>query len=227
LVLSETSAAQKIAIDSDTLTVKPGSSILLAQTNGHWQVADPAADTGLRKKHNLQGPINDAFLDSFMCITPVVQGAVPLIQKRNADEIARFERLIAKEYRGAVRMKNGDSMTAEDIVANNLILFGDKGSNPVIRQIADKLPIKWEGANIVVGGKTYSATDHVLAMIYPNPLNPNRYIVLNTGLVAPGSGVATGYGDYAILKVSQGENGSIGTEVVDGGNFDENWNLPK
>lgn len=43
--------------------------------------------------------------------------------------------------------------------------------------------------------------EHIPVLIYPNPLNPNRYIVINSGMTAQERGEMSSIGDYAILKV--------------------------
>ena len=107
------------------------------------------------------------------------------------------------------------------------MLFGDPGSNKVLAKIADKLPIKWTKDSIIVGDRTYSAADHVPVLIYPNPLNPKRYVVLNTGLIAGGGGGSvTGYGDFAVLEVTKQADGKIADKVAQDGLFDEAWKLP-
>ena len=63
-------------------------------------------------------------------------------------------------------------------------------------------------------------------LIYPNPLNPQHYVVINAGLSAQGFRGPAGYGDYAVLKVSPGQDGKVATEVADEGVFDETWQLP-
>src|SRR5262249_33646359 len=110
-----------------------------------------------------------------------------------------------------------------DIASNNLVLFGDPGSNKLIARVLPKLPIRWNKDSIVVGDKTYSAAGHTLAMIYPNPLNPKRYVVLNSGHTAEDRDYKGDYllprlGDYAVLKTSTGE-------IVDSALFDEFWKL--
>src|SRR5437879_10436338 len=52
------------------------------------------------------------------------------------------------------------------IAGSNLILWGDPQSNKVLAKIADKLPIKWDDSK-----------PHVPVLIYPNPLNPKKYVV--------------------------------------------------
>ena len=48
-------------------------------------------------------------------------------------------------------------MNDADIAASNLVLWGDPESNAVLKRIADKLPIKWEGDKVVVGPKSFPA----------------------------------------------------------------------
>ena len=78
-------------------------------------------------------------------------------------------------------MKKDIEVSDADIAANNLVLWGDPTSNAVLARIADKLPIGWNAEKITVGKNSYPADGHALIAIYPNPLNPARYVVLNSG----------------------------------------------
>ena len=225
LLLTETAAAQKISIDGDTLSVKPAASLLLVRNGGHWQTAKAGADTGLRKQHNLQGPIYDGFFESFLCVAPTGRPNNPVADERGKQELDRFKMMFARDYCGEARTKDDTAITADDIAGNNLILFGDPASNKILGQIAGKLPVKWTKDSIIVGGKTYSSADHVPVLIYPNPLNPKHYVVINTGLPPQGRGVTGGYGDYAVLKVTKQAGGQLSTETADEGVFDESWKL--
>ena len=224
LLLTDTAAAKTVAIDGDKLNVKPAASLLFVRSGDHWQTANPAASAGLRKEHKLQGPVNDAFMESFLCVTPTGTPFHAIANERAKQEQERFAKMFTREFLGEARAKNDTAITDADIANNHLVLFGDPGSNQLIAKIAAKLPIKWTKASIVVGDKTYSAAEHVPVLIYPNPLNPKRYVVINTGLVA--SRGANAYGDYAILKVSQQADGSVSAVTADEGVFDEAWRLP-
>ena len=82
--------------------------------------------------------------------------------------------------RGAV--KADDAVTDADIADHNLVLWGDPSSNKVLAKIADKLPIRWDGDKVTSWARIpIPAADHVPVLIYPNPLNPKRYVVLNSG----------------------------------------------
>ena len=94
--------------------------------------------------------------------------------RSNAPETVRTE--WAKWMRGDL-----PSTTVAE-TGKNLVLFGDPESNPIIRRINAKLPIRWSGENIVAGEQRFPAREHTLALIYPNPLDPDHYVVLNSGL---------------------------------------------
>src|SRR5205085_9315426 len=61
------------------------------------------------------------------------------------------------------------------------VLWGDTGSNQVLARIAGRLPIRWDPQAVHAGAQSYPADHHVPVLIYPNPLNPHRYVVLNSG----------------------------------------------
>jgi hypothetical protein len=95
--------------------------------------------------------------------------------------------------------------------------------------VKDKLPVKWTEQSVSLSGQTFSAKEYFPALIYPNPLNPKKYVVLNTGLTIEDRGYNGDYGtplwgDYAIVKVRPGE---AVPEMVTAGLFNESWQLSK
>jgi len=77
------------------------------------------------------------------------------------------------------------------IQSANLILWGDPSSNAIIARVLEQLPIRWTADQVTVGARTFSAADHAAILIYPNPLNPSRYVVLNSSFT---------FRDYAYLN---------------------------
>ena len=127
--------------------------------------------------------------------------------------------------RGDIRVKDDRSLTAADIANYNLVLFGDPGSNSVIAKIIDRLPIQWTKSDITAGSQKFPTADHALVLIYPNPLNPQKYVVLNTGQTFSANRITSGteavffprLGDWAVL--------TTGGQVKTAGFFDEAWKL--
>lgn len=187
--------------------------------NGKWSVAG-AAD-GLRKRHGLQGPIDDAFVDSFLCVRPTGQGT-----RATAYGLAtldQFRKDFAKWLRGEPRVKDDRDVTAADIAGNNLILFGDPWSNSMIAKIVAKLPVKWTKTEITMAGRTVDASSYAPVMVYPNPLNQSRYIVINSGHTfsesdwsGTNANLYPHLGDYALIGIADGA-------VAQSGFFDERW----
>ena len=97
-----------------------------------------------RKRHGLQGPIDDAFMDSFLMVRPTGK---PLNDKVGSWADAEMEHAIdhwRQQFRGEARVKDDTAVTDADIAAHNLVLWGDPASNKVLAKIADKLPIRWD-----------------------------------------------------------------------------------
>jgi hypothetical protein len=137
-----------------------------------------------------------------------------------------------RQFRGEPRLKDDLVITDADIAENNLILWGDPSSNRLLAKIVRKLPIRWTAQGIEVGDKTFDAATHVPVLIYPNPLNPARYVVLNSGFTFPQFGAASNsqqtpkLPDWAVLDLSVPIAERVaGKGVVAANFFNERWAL--
>ncbi len=186
----------------------------------------------LSKKHNLQGPIDDAFMDSFLFVKPTGKPMNPQVGKWVDTELKEAVFHWHRFFRGQAPTKDDNAVTDDDIKNSNLVLWGDPSCNKLLAKIADKLPIKWTEKGIVVGGKTYDTTKHVPVLIYPNPLNPSRYVVINSGFTFPQVAASSNslqtpkLPDWAILDMSVPLMDRVGGKgVVDANFFGEKWEL--
>jgi hypothetical protein len=183
------------------------------------------------KRHALQGPIDDAFLDAFLIVRPT---GAPLNDKVGKWAAAECEHAIVhwqKQFRGEAQVKSADAVTEADIANHNLILFGDPSSNPLIAKIADRLPIRWGTESITAGNQTFGADKHVVAMIFPNPLNSGRYVVLNSGFTfrewdyLNNARQTPKLPDWALIDTNAPITPRAPGKVVTAGFFDEQWRL--
>ncbi|MSV32375.1 MAG: hypothetical protein EXQ57_07635 [Bryobacterales bacterium] len=226
LRLRETERATAVTIDGQSLTVTGAAELVLAKAGGKWQVARGEEPAGLRKRHGLQGPIDDAFLEPFLIVKPTgVPWNVAAHQQAMAI-LSRFDRQYQLAYRGHLRVKEDKDVMAADFEKYHVVLFGDPGSNRWIERVAGKLPFTWGQETLTMGGQRFAAAEVLPAMIYPNPLNPKRYVVLNSGLTAlwedwAGDFPTPQYGDFAILRVGTKED----PDVALAGVFDEGWKV--
>jgi len=133
------------------------------------------------KRHGLQGPIDDAFAQPFLLVQGTGEAWNKPVQDFSTGELKRVSAEWDAWFRGQPRVVADGQLSESDLASRNLILFGDPGSNAVIAKIIGKLPLKWTKDSITIGGKSYSAGDHVPVLIFPNPLNPSKYVVLNSG----------------------------------------------
>ncbi len=66
----------------------------------------------------------------------------------------------------------------EDLAEQNLFIYGGPTINRLAERIAADLPIQFEQERFFVGDKTYDEATHCVTLLHPNPLNPEKYIVL-------------------------------------------------
>lgn len=201
------------------------------KVNGNWSAIDSMDDGTLHKRHNLQGPIDDAFMDSFIMVKPTGK---PLNEKTQAwvtGEMAHAVSQWRSVFRGEARIKDDTSIDDNDIASSNLVLWGDPFSNAVLKRIADKLPIKWTGQEIRLADKTFPAASNVAVMIYPNPLNPKRYVVLNSGHTFREADLVNNdrqnskLPDWAIIDTTIPASAQAPGGISDAGFFGEQWEL--
>ena len=220
--------------DFEWLAQRSSDGSLLAHfrmVGGKWQVMASAESPGLAKVHGLQGPIDDAFMSRFLMVEPTGKPWSAEIGTWAGTEMKHACTQWRKQFRGTAPLKSDTDITDDDIKNNNLILWGDPGSNAVLAKIADKLPIKWTSSGIVVGDKTYDGATHVPLMIYPNPLNPAKYVVINSGFTfreydyLSNARQVPRLPDYAVIDTSTPPNSRLPGKVVRAGFFGEKWEL--
>lgn len=227
----------KVFIDGDEITA-PGVLANLSwtahfvKTGGKWIPIAQINRNAITKVHGLQGPIDDAFLDSFLMVAPTGK---PIAPQSATDWIAAemqdagYQWMM--QFRGRPRVKPDNRVTDDDIRNHNLILWGDPGSNAIFKRIADKLPLQWNAQRVAIGGGKYDAGKHVPVLIYPNPLNPKRYVVINSGYTFARNGAASNstqvpkLPDWAVIDITVPGAKRIPAGIVDCDFFGEGWQV--
>jgi dienelactone hydrolase len=204
------------------------------KTDGRWALAgapSPGTLAPLRKKHGLQGPIDDAFLDAFIFVTP---SGKPLHEPVGAWAAAEARRAVEhwrKQFRGEARVKADAAITDADIAGHNLVLWGDPASNQVLARIAGKLPLSWDAERVTAGARTFPAATHAAILIYPNPLNPERYVVLNSGFTfreydyLNNARQVPRLPDWAVVDITEPPSPTAPGKIAAAGFFGEGWEL--
>jgi predicted esterase len=234
-----------VLIDGEKVTARPwgqrmaAHAVYLERKGGHWKsvlperlIADRARQP--QKGPGLQGPIDDAFTEPFLCVRGTGKPWHEATDKYSDADLRRFRAEWAKYFRGELPVKDDSDVTSEDLSTRHLVLFGDPSSNSLIGQVIDALPLQWTKEAITFAGKKYPAASHVPALIYPSPLNPTRYLVLNSGhtfhaadFEGTNALLYPRLGDYAVLRLAGTERDPLAVEVATAGLFDEYWQIPK
>jgi hypothetical protein len=189
----------------------------------------PLPATGLQKRHGLQGPIDDAFMDSFVFVKPTGK---PMNEAVGEWADAEFNHAVThwrQQMRGDARVKSDSEITDLDIAAHNLILWGDPQSNSLMAKVLPLLPITWRADGLVVKDSKYDSGTRIPVLIYPNPLNRNRYVVLNSSFTyreydyLNNARQTPKLPDWAVIDIQTPVNSRYPGKVESAGFFDEAW----
>lgn len=225
----------QVTVDGDKISLAKGTGqgqiIRLARQQDHWQVVNQFPQ--LRKTPKLSGPIDDAFIDPFLVVLPSGQAAHPEVAKWVRCEMSNFESRWRGLMRGQLRTKLDTEVTDDDIKNFNLILWGDRSSNRLLDRMitsrADALPITWSPTELKCAGKNYDPKSHVAQLIYPNPLNPKHYVVLNSGLTFRPAHDSTNslqnphLPDWAVVGIDQAPTDKLPGRIAATGFFNDAW----
>ncbi len=235
----------RVQIDGQVVPARPypdaagGPGVYLERRDGRWADVLPErllTDRQRRpqKTSGRQGPIDDAFTDAFLCVRGTGKPWHEATQKYAQTALEQFRAEWNKYLRGELPVKDDTEVTPQDVATKHLILFGDPASNALIGQCLGGLPLTWSKESVVVAGQTFAAAEHVPVLIYPSPLNNERYVVLNSGYTF-GAAEFKGtnallyprLGDFAVLRPAADNKGTPAAEVKGAGLFDEFWQFPK
>lgn len=119
-----------------------------------------------------------------------------------------------------------------DLSKYSLLLVGGPDANRVTRKLADRLPLRISVDRITIDSKDFAVKDAAVQMIYPNPLNPERYVWIAAGTSTDGLYFCDlnirriDDWDYVIMDghipAYKQKASSLQTRVVSG-MFDHNW----
>ena len=226
-------AARPFMIDGDTIRAEAGqgtaSVSAFRKEAGKWRNAGLPTAGELSKNPRLCGPIDHAFMSSFVFVRPTgpaFHDTTAAWARAELDHATAFWR---KVFRGDAPVKDDTALTDDDIKNSNLILWGDPSSNAVLRKILGQLPLEWTQARFKFRGQEFLSATHMPVLIFPNPLNPQKYVVLNSSVtfrelaLLNNSDQTPKLPDWAIIDLRTPPGPQWPGLVVDAGFFDEQW----
>ncbi len=228
----------KIVVDGDTAYDGPraplGTRIHLCHDGGHWHTGYPDDPEGvLVKKPGLAGPITDAYYGPMVHVygtkNPAHTAALRHAAERGADGwpvwLWNFRQQVVADTAVTPKMMRQD----------HLVLYGTEGDNALLARMRDQLPIRVDGDSVVVGAHRYTGPDVGVRFIYPNPLSPSRYVVVQEGVttdsVEAGNSLPDFLPDYLVYDHTTTRHRArllTGPEApLALGYFDAQWQLPE
>ena len=194
--------------------------IIFKEENDSWTQASSRKASNLlslSKRKGLCGPYDDVFSSSFIIVygTKGPEAAVKA-NKEAAEELLKQQN---GRCQGDYIILPDSEVMKEQIAEYNLVLVGDPDSNTLTAKINDMLPLKVKNGAFIFGGRELKGESMSARFIYPNPLNPEKYVAVNYGSLPKPEGKqrAPRLPDYLIIS---------GTENING-YFSNNWDSPR
>ncbi|MBL8238095.1 MAG: prolyl oligopeptidase family serine peptidase, partial [Bryobacterales bacterium] len=131
----ELDGVSDVTIDGQALKGKA----FIKQMN-RWEVR--TLKPAVRKRAGLQGPIDDAFMERFLCVS----------DGPNAG-LETFTANFAKYFRGNVRVKASKDVSKADMNESHLVLWGTPETNTLMAKVVKSLPVRWTAAEISIQGQ--------------------------------------------------------------------------
>lgn len=213
----------------DSITLhKKGRQFQLKKSEKQKFLQRPLGAKNISKSPAFFGPIKKAYFSPFILVYGT-QG------DSDSTEInLHHARVEAQNWwlrgNGYVEIIPDIELNSEIIHRYNLILFGSPKTNAVTAKIMKDLPISIKNDRLIIDGQEIEKDDVAFQMIYPNPLNPEKYIVIKGGtspkaeelsglfnVIYSGSGLP----DFIIYDETVKEKGWAA--IIAAGFFDVNW----
>lgn len=223
----------KVIIDGHTAydgaRASLGHVIHLVRGEGGWRTGFPEDGDGLVKRPGLSGPIMDAYYDRM----------IHVYGTQAPDDVASLKRTAERAAKGwplwlwsvAQRVVADTDVTPEMMESATLVLYGNASNNSLLARMDANLPIRADADALSVGTVRYEGSDVGARFIYPNPLSPERYVIVQTGVtpeaVAAGNNLPDFVPDFIVYDRSSTR---ARQRLISGGNaplasgfFDSSW----
>lgn len=149
--------------------IENGQSIGLVESQIFSRKSEKYKNAIYVKNEKIHGPIHDVFTDPYV----VVWGTGG--KDKNFCKCAEE---IAKEIADGAPLYADTDMPVDLAKEYNLILVGTTETNLYLSKINEHLPIQFERNQICFDGNSYKGLNLGCILIYPNPINLGRYVVV-------------------------------------------------
>ena len=203
---------------------------------GSWQYWDGVVSIpGTKKIPRLSGPLGDVSWEPQVHVYgTLVPGDTATLKK--AAELGARGWIMDREFTQVRHPVIPDTDLTPDLIRERaLVLYGNARNNSILAEIGSQLPIRVGTDFLEMRGERLTEAGIGAKFVCPNPLRPEKYLVVQTGLSASAVEKA-GFlpmflPDYLVFDnrfTSTSQKMALGTQpVVETGFFTEMWQLPE
>lgn len=179
------------------------------------------------KNAGCYGPIKKAYFEPFILVYGTLGNSKSIENNLHQARLQSY----AWWYRanGFVEILPDTEVTEKIIKNYNLVLFGNPVTNSILKWISYRLPLHIEEGRVIVDRDTIRG-DLCLVEICPNPLNPEKFVLLYSATTRPAEKLiglfstlyaGAGLPDFLVYDKSALKYGWGGVRAA--GFFDKNW----
>jgi len=189
-----------------------------------------AAAAPLEKNSRIAGPVSDVFTTPFAIVTGT-SASDPEMKRMCESKAAALAAAWKDWQRVPARVFKDSELTDADAARYSLVLIGGADANLVTRKLAGKIPLEVSADQVKIGSRSFPVSDARVQLIYPNPLNKQRYVMIVAATSAAGmffvntNELQSADLDFLIQDghVPGAVGGSAPDLAVAGGWFNRNW----
>jgi predicted esterase len=177
------------------------------------------------KTPKIEGPISELTTTPFAVVIGTISDdslMVKLCRQKAMDFVKGWKDWQKYEP----RVFNDTELNDEEMKKYSLILYGDSKSNLITKKFGEKIPLSISANEIEISGRSFKVEDACVQMIYPHPLNSERYVTVIGATSGKGMyfyGGASNQFDFVI------QDGAVGRPMdklyIAKGLFDYNWQI--
>lgn len=226
----KTHAPLTVVVDGQSFAFAPTRPLALHRDASGWHAGPPAIVPG-QKRAGVEGPIRDAFQGKLAFVYGTLDPATTRANREVARAFARVGWGVDIHYPVLADRDVPPSLERD----HSLFLVGSARDNLLVRAIDVKLPVHVKGDALTLGTHRYQGDDVGAIFIYPNPQQPDRYVVVVEGVTARGVWRALSLPHLLpdFLVYNAGLAGAATEQVLGsnahvlaGGFFDRMWRVP-
>jgi dienelactone hydrolase len=185
----------------------------------------------LEKNSRIAGPLGDVLTTPFAIVTGT-SASDPEMKQICERKAAAMAASWKNWQRQPPRVFKDSELSDADAARYSLVLIGGPDDNLIARKLAGKIPLEISADHVKIGPRSFPVSDARVELIYPNPLNAERYVVVIAATSAAGMFFVNtdelGSADFDFVvqdsrAPSGPDGGSETTLAVAGGWFNRHW----